>query len=131
MTYEYAIPEPFGPIYERPANPDCPDCDCCTAVLCERGRSSLWGCLLADNTDPELRKRLAECPCSNGPDSFFGEWQLLARACNRGEITEAVLDEQVGALLAKYGIPDERPEIPAEVTPMLPDGWVIDNEGLG
>lgn len=109
MTDDYAFPEPFGPIYERPANPPCPDCDCCTAVLCEQGRSNVSGCLLAGDPDPGLRERLAECPCTTGPDSFNGEWSLLVDACNRGEITEDVYDERVGALLAKHGIPDRRP----------------------
>ncbi|MEU4576080.1 hypothetical protein [Nonomuraea sp. NPDC023979] len=99
---DHAYSEPFGPLYERPANPVCPNCDCCTAVLCEQGRTSVWGCLIAHDTDPELRKRLGECPCSNGPASFNGEWQPLASAYSRGEITEDVYKERTDALLAKY-----------------------------
>ena len=109
MYDEPQFHEPFGPLYERPANPDCPNCDCCTAVLCEQGRSNVWGCLLAHDTDPDLRKRLADCPCSNGPNSFNGELMPLVDACNRGEITEDSYRERVGELLAKYGITDKRP----------------------
>ena len=109
MTYDYGFSEPFGPIYERPDNPPCPHCDCCTAVLCEQGRPNVLGCLLANDSDPDLRKRLAVCPCSNGPDSFNGELRPLVDACNRGEITEGDYRERVGALLDKYGMPDKRP----------------------
>ncbi|MEU1853648.1 hypothetical protein ABZ499_31390 [Streptomyces sp. NPDC019990] len=55
--------EPFGPEYIRPANPDCPDCGCCTAALCAKGRASVSEC--AGHVDnAELIARVTGCPCS-------------------------------------------------------------------
>lgn len=57
------FPEPFGPEYVRPANPDCPNCPCCTAPLCEKGRTNpLGGCATYANTD--ARETVRGCPCS-------------------------------------------------------------------
>ena len=65
MTDEYPFREPWGGEYVRPAPAVCPNCPCCTLALCEAGRADVFGCLgrLGD-TDPEIRQRVAACPCS-------------------------------------------------------------------
>ncbi|MEV8477853.1 hypothetical protein [Streptomyces sp. NPDC051173] len=62
MTYEPA-PEPFGPEYLRPASLPCPDCECCTVPLCERGRRSPMGSCAAFTTD-EAQDTVRGCRCS-------------------------------------------------------------------
>ncbi|GGZ72859.1 hypothetical protein ACFOOM_01260 [Streptomyces echinoruber] len=46
----------------RPAQEPCPDCTCCTAVLCERGRYDVAECMA--HTPAELAVMVAGCPCS-------------------------------------------------------------------
>lgn len=46
----------------RPFPGDCPDCDCCTARLCEKGRQSPLGC--AGHSALAERSAVAGCPCS-------------------------------------------------------------------
>ncbi|MEU6595416.1 hypothetical protein ABZ923_40525 [Streptomyces sp. NPDC046881] len=55
--------ESFGPVYVRPANPDCPNCDCCTAVLCAKGAASVSECA-GHVDDAEVIERVTNCPCS-------------------------------------------------------------------
>ncbi|MGX1513948.1 hypothetical protein [Streptomyces collinus] len=57
-----AFPEPFGPLYERPAQAPCPDCSCCSAPLCERGRRSVQQC--SGSTDAQAMQLVSGCPCS-------------------------------------------------------------------
>lgn len=59
---DYAFHEPFGPEYVRPASADCPACDCCTTRLCEKGRTSPFGCI--GHVNGEARETVATCPCS-------------------------------------------------------------------
>lgn len=54
--------ETFGPLYERPKSPDCPNCSCCAAPLCERGRRSTMRC--AGHTDASTMQLVSGCPCS-------------------------------------------------------------------
>lgn len=43
----------------------CPGCDCCTRSLCEAGSQHPSGCIgLTGTADPELRARIASCPCA-------------------------------------------------------------------
>jgi hypothetical protein len=59
---EVPCPEPFGPIYERPQGAPCPDCDCCTARLCETAESAGLSCVqYAAAGDAEVD---AGCPCT-------------------------------------------------------------------
>jgi hypothetical protein len=45
MAYDEApFPEPWGPEYVRPAGPPCPDCTCCTKLLCETARERGVSC---------------------------------------------------------------------------------------
>lgn len=55
--------EPFGPEYVRPAGAPCPDCECCTAALCARGRASVLRCVNHVDAE-ELKESVRECPCS-------------------------------------------------------------------
>jgi hypothetical protein len=63
MYDDSTVHEQFGPVYVQPANPACPDCDCCTAVLCALGRASVREC--SGHVDgAELIARVTNCPCS-------------------------------------------------------------------
>lgn len=55
--------DPAAPEQLRPAQPPCPDCTCCTAPLCERGRLSVGECMA--HTPPECTVTVASCPCSS------------------------------------------------------------------
>ncbi|MFD8509632.1 hypothetical protein ACFV27_00600 [Streptomyces antimycoticus] len=54
--------EPFGPLYERPKSKECPNCSCCSAKLCERGRQSTMRC--SGLTDTSTMQLASGCPCS-------------------------------------------------------------------
>jgi hypothetical protein len=56
------FPEPFGPLYERPQQAECPNCSCCSAMLCERGRQSTHRC--SGSTDATSMQLVSGCPCS-------------------------------------------------------------------
>ncbi|WP_155353087.1 hypothetical protein [Acrocarpospora macrocephala] len=64
---------PDGHAWRRPAPDDCPDCDCCTAALCEGGRKSVFGCAFllsqADKADKAIWDRVSKCPCSSAEKS--------------------------------------------------------------
>jgi len=66
--------EPFGVDYVRPAEADCPDCHCCTARLCERGRHSIHQC--RGLTAEELRATVYNCPCSSALTRGTHAWRL-------------------------------------------------------
>ena len=65
--------EPFGPEYVRPAQPDCPNCRCCTAALCERGRASVHRC--SGFTSAELIETVYGCPCSSATTPGTHAWR--------------------------------------------------------
>ncbi len=54
--------EPFEPEYVRPEPAPCPNCVCCAAALCERGRGSAKQC--HGLTPEEYRETVYGCPCS-------------------------------------------------------------------
>jgi hypothetical protein len=64
MTDETWFAEPFGADYESPPAAPCPDCECCTARLCQKavtaGLSCVW---FAGAADKEI---VSGCPCSRG-----------------------------------------------------------------
>lgn len=66
--------EPFGPEYVRPAQPDCPNCGCCSAALCERGRSSVMACEGA--CGDAFRDTVRRCPCSSDLTVGTMNWRL-------------------------------------------------------
>jgi hypothetical protein len=71
--------EPWGPEYVQLAPADCPDCQCCTARLCERAKNvggftqpelaEAMGIpceFLVDGSDRELVDTVRGCPCTAG-----------------------------------------------------------------
>ncbi len=73
--YDDASAERFGPEYVRPANADCPNCLCCTAALCERGRASFLMC--TGHVDDAHRAVVALCPCSSQSATGSLAWQAM------------------------------------------------------
>ncbi|NDK24724.1 hypothetical protein FSY75_09585 [Streptomyces sp. TR1341] len=65
--------ETFGPEYVRPAQPDCPRCGCCTAVLCEKGRHSITRCV--GWTPAEHKQTVEGCPCSAETTQRTAAWR--------------------------------------------------------
>lgn len=64
--------ETFGPEYVRPESKPCPNCQCCSARLCERGRHSAHQCRgISDH--PEVVKG---CPCSAATTRGTHAWRL-------------------------------------------------------
>ncbi|MDX2919690.1 hypothetical protein [Streptomyces sp. NE06-03C] len=66
--------ETFGPECVRPAQRDCPRCTCCTAVLCERGRTSIRRCY--GLTSEETRTAVEFCPCSAASTRHTASWRM-------------------------------------------------------
>ncbi|MDQ1018802.1 hypothetical protein [Streptomyces afghaniensis] len=97
MYDDAPVHEPFGPIYVRPANPDCPDCDCCTAALCAKGRASVSEC--SGHVDDEsLVDRVTGCPCSAESTRGTLSWRAgMVRATTFA--TERPLREELERLL--------------------------------
>lgn len=95
--YDGPTHEPFGPVYVRPANPSCPDCDCCTAELCALGRASVMECSgHVDGT--EAIARVTGCPCSAESTRGTLSWRAaMVRATTFA--TEKPLREELELLL--------------------------------
>lgn len=66
--------ESFGPEYLRPAQADCPRCGCCTAALCEKGRTSFLGC--RGHVDEGHRETVTGCPCSAETTRDTAAWRM-------------------------------------------------------
>ncbi|MFF4900537.1 hypothetical protein [Streptomyces sp. NPDC001068] len=66
--------EPFGVDYVPPAQQDCPDCGCCSARLCERGRMNVHQC--HGLTPEEFRATVSNCPCSSPWTRGTHAWRL-------------------------------------------------------
>lgn len=64
-----------GPEALRPAQAECPNCGCCSAVLCERGRHRTTGCTypLVEAAYADL---VADCPCSAPTTRGTAAWRL-------------------------------------------------------
>ncbi|MFF4412149.1 hypothetical protein ACFYY8_06420 [Streptosporangium sp. NPDC001559] len=58
----FPLDDPDDHQWVRPAPADCPDCDCCTAQLCEQGRVNSFGCVMV--AQPADKERVHGCPCS-------------------------------------------------------------------
>ena len=65
--------ETFEPQYVRPAQKDCPNCGCCTADLCERGRNSVRRC--TGLTHADFRDTVSGCPCSAEATAHTAAWR--------------------------------------------------------
>jgi hypothetical protein len=119
---EDEFPEPFGPVYVRPESKECPDCPCCSAALCERGRQSVMRCSGQHLRDDSLRQIVSGCPCSaettEGTHAWRAAWiritrhaverplrtpaALLLRALETGEGGEVEDPEDMLGLLKAY-----------------------------
>ncbi|WP_328638452.1 hypothetical protein [Streptomyces canus] len=88
--------ETFGPLYERPAQRECPDCSCCSAMLCERGRQSTMRC--SGVTDPSTMQLVSGCPCSAEKTPGTHAWRL-ARIRITKHATERPLRTSAALLL--------------------------------
>lgn len=75
------IVEPFGPEHLRPAQPECPNCPCCTAPLCEKGRNSVLECV--GNTRTEFAATVAGCPCSAETTRGTHTWRMARMSVTR------------------------------------------------
>ncbi|MER6559799.1 hypothetical protein ABT300_19095 [Streptomyces sp. NPDC001027] len=62
MTQPLATCPPPEPQKLRPAQLPCPNCSCCSAVLCERGRNDIGECIA--HTPADHAATVADCPCS-------------------------------------------------------------------
>ncbi|MDX3067290.1 hypothetical protein PV518_34835 [Streptomyces sp. ND04-05B] len=67
--------EPFGPMYLRPAQAPCPNCPCCSALLCQKGAASAMQCYGHVN-DPQLVPAVSACPCSADKTRGTHAWRL-------------------------------------------------------
>lgn len=67
--------EPFGPEYLRPAQAPCPNCPCCSARLCEKGRNSVMQCH-GHVADPETVAVVSACPCSAETTRGTHAWRV-------------------------------------------------------
>ncbi|MFJ4627094.1 hypothetical protein [Streptomyces sp. NPDC088847] len=101
--------ETFGPLYERPKSQDCPDCSCCTAPLCERGRRSTMRC--SGLTDASLMQIVSGCPCSAETTPGTHAWRAAHIRITR-HATERPLVAPAATLLHALaaGGPSEDPE---------------------
>lgn len=70
------FPEPFGPEYVAPPSKDCPNCSCCSARLCERGRQSVMRCAGQRLRDDSLMQVVSGCPCSAETTEGTHAWRL-------------------------------------------------------
>ncbi|MEU9033835.1 hypothetical protein AB0D45_02805 [Streptomyces sp. NPDC048352] len=86
------ITETFGPEYVRPAERDCPNCECCTARLCEKGATSILECFGHTATE-DTRRVVAGCPCSSEETSGTAAWRAgKMRATMRAELNPLPVD---------------------------------------
>ncbi|MGW4731757.1 hypothetical protein ACWEQC_21785 [Streptomyces shenzhenensis] len=68
--------EPFGPLYQRPPSAPCPNCPCCTANLCEKGRNSVMQCHGQRLADSRMVALVASCPCSADTTRGTHAWRV-------------------------------------------------------
>ena len=112
--------ETFGPLYERPAQTPCPNCSCCSEMLCERGRRSVQRC--SGSTDAGTMQLVSGCPCSAETTEGTHAWRaariritrhaierplrttaaLLLRSLETGEASEVEDPEEVLGMLKAY-----------------------------
>lgn len=97
--------ESFGPEYVRPQNKPCPDCPCCTAALCVRGRASVLRCA-GHVGAPDLVATVSGCPCSAESTPGTLAWRsAMVRATTFA--TQRPLDADVEALLSRVSEGDD------------------------
>lgn len=118
--------EPFGPEYLSPAQPPCPDCECCTARLCEKGRLSGAQCF--GHTTPELVDTVAACPCSSSRTRGTHAWRIARIGATRTAI-ERPLEEAAEKVLRTLRDGESMQDPAGMVTPLRARGYVQVEEG--
>ncbi|KPI33372.1 hypothetical protein OV450_1460 [Actinobacteria bacterium OV450] len=88
--------EPFGPEYLRPAQKECPRCDCCTGPLCAKGQNSLMGC--AAHADEASRESVRACPCSAETTKRTAAWRAAQISVVKLATQKPLLPEVEGLL---------------------------------
>ncbi|MDX2645073.1 hypothetical protein PV341_16170 [Streptomyces sp. PA03-1a] len=83
--------ETFGPEYVQPARQVCPDCPCCTAALCARGRTTVSAC--AGSTPAEHRPTVDGCPCSAESTTGTAAWHAAKIALTRLAMGKGLSEE--------------------------------------
>ncbi|MFE4329702.1 hypothetical protein ACFRQM_09620 [Streptomyces sp. NPDC056831] len=123
--------ETFGPEYVRPAQDDCPNCPCCTAALCAKGRTTILECY--GLTRDDVRDNVRGCPCSSEETRGTASWrhgklrattlalserrltvdgELALRAVAAGEIVAEYAEEITSLSLRRFvGFVDNRPAL--------------------
>ncbi|GAA4626701.1 hypothetical protein GCM10023196_036010 [Actinoallomurus vinaceus] len=94
-----------------PSAGPCPNCECCTERLCERGRKHAFGCLGVATSGREL---VRDCPCSaETTEGTEAHRAAMSRAANaaakRGQGHTRVRDRARTQLVHRY--PDEYAEL--------------------
>lgn len=109
--------EPIGPLYERPAQPPCPNCSCCSAMLCERGRQSVMQC--SGSTGTDAMQLVSGCPCSAETTPGTHAWRLAQIRITR-HATERPLRTPAALLLRVLERAEDGPvEDPEDLLGML------------
>lgn len=81
---------PDGHAWMKPAPDDCPNCDCCTAALCEKAVRLVAECwIYLSGADDETVKRVRECPCDRAPGTPAHQINELLKQAEDGTITDA------------------------------------------
>ncbi|MGW7710916.1 hypothetical protein [Streptomyces sp. NPDC054771] len=89
--------ETFGLDYERPAQPDCPDCQCCTANLCAKGRTTIMECF--GLTSESTRNNVRGCPCSSEETRGTAAWRAGRMRVTMHATTDRPLTVDVESVL--------------------------------
>jgi hypothetical protein len=118
--------ETFGPLYERPQSKPCPNCECCSARLCERGRSSVHQCRgISDH--PEVVKG---CPCSAATTRGTHAWRLERIRAVRYAV-ERPLEAAHEAFLRSLAAGENGVSDPTDAAgPLTVRGFLSEQEGV-
>lgn len=92
----------------QPAQEACPDCSCCSAALCRKGRADVLEC--AAHTGAGSRHTVAGCPCSAPITQGTAAWRAGMVTATL-QATELPLPEPMEAVLralaaGQTGVPD-------------------------
>lgn len=76
--------------WERPEGPPCPDCKCCTALLCQTAGERGLACSLVVEPGPDVMD-VSSCPCPKdgaaaGLAGWAGRTRSLMRDVGRGNV---------------------------------------------
>ncbi|MGY0064236.1 hypothetical protein ACWY4P_48725 [Streptomyces sp. LZ34] len=92
------IADPIGPEHLRSLQPECPNCSCCTAPLCQKGRDSTLECV--GNTRAEFAVTVAGCPCSAETTRGTHAWRMARIRVTRHAVEVPLPDAAEGILRA-------------------------------